>query len=75
MDRDLLEAIRLVIREEIRVNDERLLTPEELAERLKVPISWVYENSRLGRLTFRRPVCRDKNMTSRNRSDSDPKSR
>jgi hypothetical protein len=48
MDRDLLEAIRLVIREEIRVNDERLLTPDELAERLKVPLSWVYENSSLG---------------------------
>lgn len=54
MDRDLLEAIRLVIREEIKAVDEVLLSPEELAERLKIPISWVYEQSRLGRIpTYR----------------------
>jgi excisionase family DNA binding protein len=47
MDNELLEAIRAIIREEIRVKAEsELLGPEELAERLKVPISWVYEQSR-----------------------------
>jgi excisionase family DNA binding protein len=30
--------------------ESELLGPEELAERLKVPISWVYENSRQGRI-------------------------
>ena len=29
---------------------ESLLTPQELAERLRVPRSWVYEQSRLGKL-------------------------
>jgi excisionase family DNA binding protein len=50
MDRELLEAFRAIIREEIKANDERLLDPEELAERLKVPVSWVYEQSRRGRI-------------------------
>jgi excisionase family DNA binding protein len=50
MDHDLLEAIRLIIREEVKANDERLLTPDELAERLKVPVSWVYEQSRVGKI-------------------------
>ncbi len=51
MDHELLDAIRAIIREEIRVKAEsELLGPEELAERLKVPISWVYENSRQGRI-------------------------
>lgn len=50
MDRELLEAIRAIIREEIKQTDERLLDPEELAERLKVPLSWVYESSRTGKI-------------------------
>jgi predicted DNA-binding transcriptional regulator AlpA len=50
MDHDLLEAFRAIIREEIKANDERLLDPEELVERLKVPVSWVYEQSRRGRV-------------------------
>jgi excisionase family DNA binding protein len=50
MDRELLDAFRAIIREEIKANDERLLDPEELAERLKVPVSWVYENSRQGKI-------------------------
>ena len=50
MDNDLLEAIRAIIREEIKQTEERLLDPEELAERLKVPLSWVYESSRQGRI-------------------------
>jgi excisionase family DNA binding protein len=50
VDNDLLEAIRAIIREEIKQTEERLLDPEELAERLKVPLSWVYESSRQGRI-------------------------
>jgi excisionase family DNA binding protein len=52
MDLQLLEAIKQAIREELQRhnNPEHLLTPEELAERLKVPLSWVYENSRTGKI-------------------------
>jgi excisionase family DNA binding protein len=50
VDNDLLEAIRAIIREEIKQTEERLLDPEELAERLNVPLSWVYESSRQGRI-------------------------
>jgi excisionase family DNA binding protein len=51
VDNELLEAIRAIIREEIKAKAEtELLGPEELAERLKVPISWVYEQSRLGKI-------------------------
>jgi len=45
----LVDQIRAVVREEIAAIDttpKELLTPEELAERLKVPLSWVYEQSR-----------------------------
>ena len=31
-----------------------LLTPEELADRLKVPLSWVYEQSRQGNIPTHR---------------------
>jgi hypothetical protein len=45
------EEIRRIVREEIaRSNGDRvpeLLTPEQLAEKLKLPLSWVYEQSRL----------------------------
>jgi len=48
----LLGAIRQAVREEIQAGqaqngreDPELLTPEELSERLKVPLSWVYEQS------------------------------
>jgi excisionase family DNA binding protein len=50
MDHGLLEAIRAIIREEIKQTEERLLDPDELAERLKVPVSWVYEQSRRGQI-------------------------
>ena len=50
MDRELLEAFRAIIREEIKATEERLLDPEELAGRLKVPLSWVYEQSRRGKI-------------------------
>ena len=33
---------------------EPLLTPDELAQSLKVPVSWVYEQSRLGNLPTHR---------------------
>jgi len=56
-----VEAIRQAVREEIREamgqnghGDCILLTPEELAERLKVPISWVYEQSRQGNIPTHR---------------------
>ncbi len=48
----LLQAIRQAVREEIRAalqndqDEKELLTPEELSQRLKVPLSWVYEQSR-----------------------------
>ena len=32
----------------------QLLTPEELAERIKVPLSWVYEQSRQGNIPTHR---------------------
>ena len=48
MDHELLEAIRAVVREELgRINGE-LLDVEGLASALKVPVSWVYEQSRQG---------------------------
>lgn len=28
------------------LKSEHILTPEELAERLKVPVTWIYENTR-----------------------------
>ncbi len=56
-----LEAIRHVVREEIHAlkgglngQNGSLLTPEELADRLKVPISWVYEQSRQGNIPTHR---------------------
>ena len=53
----LIEQIRAVVREEIaaRANGSReLLEPEELASRLKVPVSWVYEQSRQGNIPTHR---------------------
>ena len=51
MDRELLEAIRAVIRKEMALRaDSELLGPDELAKRLKVPVSWVYEQSRTGKI-------------------------
>jgi len=53
------DEIRLIVREEIaavRAKDgaAELLTSEELADRLKVPLSWVYEQSRLGNIPTHR---------------------
>jgi len=35
-------------------NTDPLLTPEELADRLKVPSTWVYEQSRMEKIPTRR---------------------
>ena len=55
----LLESLlRKVLREEIAAlqngKEAELLTPEELADRLKVPLSWVYEQSRQGNIPTHR---------------------
>lgn len=56
----LLGAIRQAVREEIQAamgqngHTEMLLTPEELSDRLKVPLSWVYEQSRQGNIPTHR---------------------
>ena len=55
-----LEALlRRVVREEIRAANgdkgpDELLSPEELAARLKVPPTWVYEQSRQGKIPVHR---------------------
>jgi excisionase family DNA binding protein len=44
----LIEKFRAVVKEELiaTTTPKDLLTPEELAGKLKVPLSWVYEQSR-----------------------------
>jgi excisionase family DNA binding protein len=55
----LLDAIRQAVKEAMREangngHTAELLTPEDLADRLKVPLSWVYEQSRQGKIpTYR----------------------
>ncbi len=54
---ELREIVREAVREAMngRGNGQsNLLTPEELADRLKVPLSWVYEQSRLGNIPTHR---------------------
>jgi excisionase family DNA binding protein len=54
----LLDAFRTVVREEIKAAfngngngyGAELFTPEELAERIRLPVSWVYEQSRQGNI-------------------------
>jgi excisionase family DNA binding protein len=53
----MLDAFRQIVREELAALDTaptELLTPEQLAERIKVPLSWVYEQSRQGNLPTHR---------------------
>jgi excisionase family DNA binding protein len=56
----LVEQIRVVVREEIAAaagngnGTKELLEPEALAERLKVPVSWVYEQSRQNQIPTHR---------------------
>jgi len=48
--------LRRIVREEIQAasngngHQTELLTPEDLAKKLIVPLSWVYEQSRLGNI-------------------------
>ena len=39
---------------QVNGNTAELLTPEDLADRLKVPLSWVYEQSPQGRIPTHR---------------------
>lgn len=52
------EEIRRILRQEIEAGNgnktAELLTPEELADKLKVPLSWVYEQSRQGNIPTHR---------------------
>jgi excisionase family DNA binding protein len=53
----ILEAFRQIVREEITARDttpKELLTAKELANRLKLPLSWVYEQSRQGNIPTHR---------------------
>ena len=49
-----VDQLQNLIREEVeaalRAEPDQLLTAEELAEQLKVPVSWVYEQSRQGKI-------------------------
>ncbi len=56
-----VEQLRALVRDEIEAAmgqngnaKDKLLTPEELADRLKVPLSWVYEQSRQGNIPTHR---------------------
>ena len=56
-DNTIEAVLRRIVKEEIRSlkaelngHGDHLLTAEELADRLKIPISWVYEQSRLGKI-------------------------
>jgi excisionase family DNA binding protein len=55
----LLDAIRQAVKEAIREANgnghaAELLTPKDLADRLKVPLSWVYQQSRQGHIPTHR---------------------
>ena len=56
----LLQTIREAVREEFQAlmgqngHQANLLTAEQLAERLKVPLTWVYEQSRQGNIPTNR---------------------
>jgi excisionase family DNA binding protein len=55
----LLDAIAVAVKEAMREangngHTAELLTPEDLAGRLKVPLSWVYEQSRQGKIPTHR---------------------
>lgn len=54
----LIDAIKQAVREELNSQPQaqkaELLTPEQLADRLNVPRSWVYEQSRAGKIPTHR---------------------
>ena len=53
-----LSDLRALIKAELAANGNghaaELFTPEELAERMKLPVSWVYEQSRQGNIPTHR---------------------
>jgi excisionase family DNA binding protein len=54
-----IDQLRALVREEIQaavanVDSPTLLPPEELAAKLNVPVSWVYEQSRQGNIPTHR---------------------
>jgi len=54
---ELEEIVTKAVRQAISQNghgETKLLTPEELADRLQVPRSWVYEQSRQGNIPTHR---------------------
>ena len=55
------EEIRRILREEIGAANgnkaTELLKPDELAKKLKIDISWIYEQSRLGNIPTHRFGC------------------
>ena len=56
----LERLLRRIVKEEIRAikgelnGNSELLTPEQLADRLHIPISWIYEQSRQGNIPTHR---------------------
>jgi Helix-turn-helix domain len=55
----ILDAIREAVKEAIRETNgnghyQELLEPDELGAKLKVPVSWVYEQSRQGKIPTHR---------------------
>jgi hypothetical protein len=58
-----LDVVRQAVREEIQAlgngrKESGLLTPDELADKLKIPVSWVYEQSRQNNIPLHRgPEC------------------
>jgi len=50
------EAVKEALREAAATNGHctELLAPEDLAARLKVPLSWIYEQSRQGKIPTHR---------------------
>jgi len=53
---EIKALIREVLQEALASNGKPggLLTPEELADRLKVPLTWIYEQSRQGKIPTHR---------------------
>jgi excisionase family DNA binding protein len=47
---ELQKLIREEVYAALRAEPDHLLTVEELAEQLRVPVSWVYEQSRQGKI-------------------------
>lgn len=48
------QAVRECFEEFLGKKEEELLLPDQLADKLKVPISWVYEMSRTGNIPTHR---------------------